>query len=166
MKTLLASVAAAALIAGPTLAQSDASTDEMQHSETMSGAVGSGDMSGMVRARDITGKNIYSTNAGSTDAMSTEMVTDDMWRDGYEVEDITSAYTDIGEIEDLVLNRDGELTGVVAEVGGFLDIGDKHVMLPVKDLKIVRSNGEVYYVTRLSEEQLEELEGVDESWFE
>ena len=65
------------------------------------------------------------------------------------------------------MNRDGQMIGIVAEVGGFLDIGDKHVMLPVEDVRLVAiDDGEYAYVTRYSEEQLEALENIDEGWWD
>lgn len=116
----------------------------------------SGEGSEQFRARDLTGNNVYTTNT----------YVEDDWDLDAEVTDIETAYSNIGEIEDLVLDADGKLIGIVAEVGGFLDIGDKHVMLPVEDLQVVSSAGEPYYVTRLTEEQLEELEGVDQGWWQ
>jgi rRNA processing protein Gar1 len=116
----------------------------------------SGEGSEQFRARDLTGNNVYTTNT----------YVEDDWDLDEEVTDIETAYSNIGEIEDLVLDADGKLIGIVAEVGGFLDIGDKHVMLPVEDLQVVSSAGEPYYVTRLTEEQLEELEGVDQGWWQ
>ncbi|MBD3626375.1 MAG: PRC-barrel domain-containing protein, partial [Rhodobacteraceae bacterium] len=74
---------------------------------------------------------------------------------------------DIGEIEDVVLSHDGQLKGIVAEVGGFLDIADKHVMLEVKDMKLVPVDDVEYaIVTRMTEEELEQLPEVDEGFWE
>ncbi|HEV7344901.1 MAG TPA: hypothetical protein VGN60_04620 [Devosia sp.] len=36
----------------------------------------------------------------------------------------------IGETEDLILRSDGQVLALVAEIGGFLDIGDVHVSVP------------------------------------
>jgi hypothetical protein len=105
------------------------------------------------RARDIIGNPIYTTN---------EYVED--WDLDAEVDDITM-YDEIGEIEDLLIDESGEVVGLVAEVGGFLDIGDKHVMIRVDDLEVVRSQGEPYYVTRMTEEMLEDREGLDQGWW-
>ncbi len=65
-----------------------------------------------------------------------------------------------------ILSRDGQLIGIVAEVGGFLDIADKHVMLQVQDVNLVAVDDETYaYVTRYSEEELEAMQGVDEGFW-
>lgn len=37
---------------------------------------------------------------------------------------------DIGSVENIVVNRDGTIAGIIAQVGGFLDIGDTHVFVP------------------------------------
>ena len=58
------------------------------------------------------------------------------------------------------------MKGFIAEIGGFLDIGDKHVMISLDDVSLVAVDDQSYaYVTRLNEEQLEELEGVDEGFW-
>jgi len=56
------------------------------------------------------------------------------------------------------------MIGVVGEVGGFLDIGDKHVLIPVDDVNLVASD-DYALVTRLNEEDLEALESVDEGFW-
>ena len=51
---------------------------------------------------------------------------------------------EIGEIDDLVLRRNGRIKQAVLSVGGFLGIGDKEVGIPFKSLKI-NSNGTIVY---------------------
>jgi len=113
----------------------------------------------LIRTRDITGGSIYTTAER-----------DENWEENWENEtyynEVDPGWNDIGEIEDVVLNREGKLIGVVAEVGGFLDIADKHVMLPIEDMRLVPVDDRSYSViTRLSEEQLEEMEDLDEGWW-
>jgi sporulation protein YlmC with PRC-barrel domain len=61
----------------------------------------------------------------------------------------------IGEIEDLLVDpSSGRITGAVIEVGGFWDIGDKHVVVPYNELSRV---GPYYVMYRGTEEQLEQL---------
>ena len=108
-----------------------------------------------LRARDIVNNPVYMTN--------TYVETD--WEIDAEIAEIDTAYDQIGEIEDILLDENGEVAGIVAEIGGFLDLADKHVMLPVDDLRVVQSGGEPYYVTRMTEERLEEMDGLDEGWW-
>ena len=108
----------------------------------------------LIRSRDITGGQIYTNNA----------VADEGWTAGYT--EVGADWNEIGEIEDLVLSRDGQLIGVVAEVGGFLDIGDKHVMISLGEIRLVPVDDRSFaLVTQLSEEQLEALPGVDEGFW-
>ncbi|MHA3977256.1 PRC-barrel domain-containing protein [Halovulum sp. GXIMD14794] len=123
-----------------------------ENAETMAeNAAGLNDAE-LIRTRDITGGEVYTVAEGeSWDA----------------IDAIGDGWNDIGEIEDVVLSRDGQLKGIVAEVGGFLDIADKHVMLEVKDMKLVPVDDREYaIVTRMTEEELEQLPEVDEGFWE
>lgn len=127
-------------------------------------AMGAGetDQAQLLRTRDITGGPIYTTNK-AYDEGSWGGADNDSW--GWsDYDEVGTDWKQIGEIEDVVLDRSGALVGVVAEVGGFLDIGDKHVMLRVGDVDLVPVDDRSYFlVTRYSEEELEEMPGVDES---
>ena len=122
------------------------------------------DMEGLIRTRDITGGPMYSVAIDYDEASWTDMESDAY---GYETRNYGTDLNQIGEIEDVVLDQNGQMIGIVAEVGGFLDIGEKHVMVPVEDLRLTAVDDTSYsYVTRLSEEQLEELPSVDEGFFD
>ena len=150
MKTLATSLAVLAIGAGAAIAESHTMAEGMS-SEDMSGMQGN-----LIRSRDITGGNIYSMVEADDEGWDSTV----MW------DEIGADWNDIGEIEDLVLSKDGKVTGIVAEVGGFLDIADKHVVISVEDLNLVAVDDRTYaYVTRLSEEQLESLPGVDEGFW-
>ncbi|WP_197521089.1 PRC-barrel domain-containing protein [Bradyrhizobium icense] len=43
---------------------------------------------------------------------------------------------EIGSVENLIIGRDGALLGIVAEVGGFLNIGDTHVFVPWDHVRV------------------------------
>lgn len=43
---------------------------------------------------------------------------------------------EIGSVENLVIGRDGKLVGIIAQVGGFLDIGDTHVFVPWDEVQV------------------------------
>ena len=43
---------------------------------------------------------------------------------------------DVGEVEDLIISPDAEVTTVVVSVGGFLDIADKLVAVPFSDAQL------------------------------
>ena len=42
---------------------------------------------------------------------------------------------DIGSVENLVIGAEGRLLGIIAQVGGFLSIGDTHVFVPWEQLQ-------------------------------
>ena len=110
----------------------------------------------LIRSRDITGGEIYTVNEAS-----------DEWSPNTAYDAIGEGWNEIGEIEDIVLSKDGQMVGIVAEVGGFLDIGDKHVMISTPDVNLVAVDDQTYaYVTRLSEEELEALPSVDEGFWD
>lgn len=110
----------------------------------------------LIRSRDITGGNVYTTDAAN----------DEGWDSANMYDSVESGWNEIGEIEDLVLTEDGKIKGIVAEVGGFLDVADKHVVIDVEDLNLVAVDDTTYaFVTRLNEEELEAMEDVDEGFW-
>lgn len=63
---------------------------------------------------------------------------------------------DIGEVEDLIFGPEGELLAVIAEVGGFWDIGDTHVSVPWEDVQYAGPGEGI--VLPVSEETVEEYD--------
>ncbi|MCE0506489.1 MULTISPECIES: PRC-barrel domain-containing protein [unclassified Roseivivax] len=111
----------------------------------------------LIRTRDITDGPVYSVNAE-----------DGIENIGAETYDsVSDDWDQIGSIEDVVLTREGEFRGVVIEIGGFLDLGDKHVFMSTDDVQLVPVD-DVNYALAVgqSEEQLEEMEGVDETFWQ
>jgi hypothetical protein len=60
---------------------------------------------------------------------------------------------DIGDVEEVLTDASGQPAAVAAEVGGFLGIGDKEVIIGLDQLRV---NGDDL-TTTLSKEQLEAL---------
>lgn len=57
-------------------------------------------------------------------------------RSVYEAMDaVDSTGEEIGQVEDMIIDRDGNVIAVIAEVGGFWDIGDTHVSVPFQDVE-------------------------------
>ncbi|UWR21267.1 PRC-barrel domain-containing protein [Sulfitobacter sp. S190] len=138
MKRFASLLLAAGIAAGPALAESHLDTENL------------------IRSRDITGGDIYTLN-GPMD--------EDTWGN-WEADGVGPDWNDIGEIEDIILDREGQMIGIVAEIGGFLDIGDKHVLLPIEDIRLTPVDDKTFViVTRKTEEQLEEMDAVDEGWW-
>lgn len=47
----------------------------------------------------------------------------------------------LGEIEELIIEPSGRIVGVVLEVGGFLGMGERNVMVPLDQLKFGNESG-------------------------
>ncbi len=114
-----------------------------------------------IRADNIIGADIY-TQYKKYDAT--------VWGDTVYYETLDTDWEEIGEISDIVISRDGKIVGVIAEVGGWLDIGDAHVVIDIADLKTVGGTnddnyGNLAFVTPLSQEQLESRKEVDSGWW-
>jgi sporulation protein YlmC with PRC-barrel domain len=43
---------------------------------------------------------------------------------------------DIGGVENVLFDTDGQILSIIAEVGGFLDIGDTHVNVPWSEVQV------------------------------
>lgn len=111
----------------------------------------------LVRADDLEEGNVYSVDVGIEQATF----------DGATYTDIDTEWEDVGDIDDLVLDTSGQLVAIVAEIGGFLDIGDRHVLLPVTDVALVPGeDGKYSYVTRLSQDELSQLPEVEEGFWD
>lgn len=77
-------------------------------------------------------------------------------------------WDDIGSINDIVMTKDGEILGVLVDVGGFLGLGAHTVMVDISELSFVaddRAGAEVddfFIVISKSREALEALREWDE----
>jgi sporulation protein YlmC with PRC-barrel domain len=69
---------------------------------------------------------------------------------------------EVGEVDDVVMAADGSVQGVITEVGGFLGIDEKQVMISWSDLEVRRDDGgEILIRTGLDAQALEGLENYD-----
>ena len=96
----------------------------------------------------------------------------DVEREGYsraqvgdfEVETLTGSNLygvndeDIGEIGNLVLSSDGQIDGVIVEMGGFLGLGEREVQVPYDRLSVLRSDsGDLRVYIDATQEELEAM---------
>lgn len=87
-----------------------------------------------------------------------------IWSAGTPFDTIEADWDEIGEVEDVILNATGQVVGLTTDVGGFLGIGEKTVLLPLEDLRVVRTGDDpddLTVVTRLNSEALEALPEFD-----
>jgi hypothetical protein len=158
MKILTTGIMAMLIAAPAAFAQSEGDSVESNTLEATNRAseMDMTDPALLIRTRDITGGPVYTM----------EPADDQGWDPGFMYEEVNADWNQVGTIEDLVLSLDGELIGIVAEVGGFLDIGDKHVMLGIENLNLVAVDDVTYsYVTRHTEEELMEMTDLDEGFW-
>ena len=165
MKTLTVTAAALALTAGTALAQTatpaaepvvapvDAATTTAAAPAMPMGTTAVED--GIFRAEDIEGREIYTLSRDGSIRWDNDTV----------YADIDPKWENIGEIDDVLLNTQGQMVGLTADVGGWLGIGAKEVMIPMSDLRAVVHDGSIVYVTQMSEEQLKNQPEVKDGYW-
>ena len=125
-------------------------TDMAAADDGMGGALG---IQGMVPVSAISGGVVYTTTVDSVD---------ENWEGTASYDAVGEGWERIGSIHDVVLSSEGKIEGIVAEVGGFLGIGDKFVMLPTTDFKLVPIDESSYaVVTPYTTDQLTDMETYD-----
>ena len=70
-------------------------------------------------------------------------------------------WTDIAKVDDLVVDAQGNITGYVADIGGFLGLGAKQVLLNPDALHFVQIGDDAFFATNFTREELEALPDFD-----
>lgn len=140
MKTFLTTTAMIALLTGPVLAQSEVDTTSPATAESAGEAEASMNdpdqalgLAG-VRGSKLIGHKVYAREGGFSDEDAAALSTRD---------DLTEApddWEELGDIDDLLITAEGQVDGVVIDVGGFFDLGDHDVRVPMEDLSLVRDS--------------------------
>jgi hypothetical protein len=65
----------------------------------------------------------------------------------------------IGDINDLLVEKDGKISAAIIGVGGFLGAGEKNVAIPFTALKLTEKNGKRYLVMDTTKEALNKAPG-------
>ena len=66
----------------------------------------------------------------------------------------------IGEIEDVLINREGTASALIIGVGGFLGIGEKHVAVPFNAVQVkTKDNNKWYMVMNTTKHALKSAKG-------
>lgn len=67
-----------------------------------------------------------------------------------------AADEEIGDVNDMIINSDGSVEGVVIGVGGFLGVGEKNVAVELSRLEMTTDeNGDTYFMLDTTAEELE-----------
>jgi len=72
----------------------------------------------------------------------------------------------IGDVNDVLLDKTGKTQSVILGVGGFLGIGEHNVAVPFEKLTMVEQNGDRWFVFPSTKEQLEALPEFDRKPYE
>ncbi|WP_426131874.1 PRC-barrel domain-containing protein [Pararhizobium sp. PWRC1-1] len=96
-----------------------------------------------IMASQFIGMRLYATEK--------EMAADTAVQPGAEKE-----WDDIGEVNEVILSRDGQVKAVVLGVGGFLGMGEKNVAIPMKDIKFIKDgeDADEYFLVVNSNKQM------------
>jgi sporulation protein YlmC with PRC-barrel domain len=65
----------------------------------------------------------------------------------------------IGEVADVLIDKDGRVTAVVLAVGGFLGLGEKDVAIPFNALQLTQKDDKRYLVVNTTKDALEKAPG-------
>ena len=65
----------------------------------------------------------------------------------------------IGDVNDILLDKDGRVSAVIVGVGGLLGVGEKDVAVPFNSLKVADKDGDRYLVMNTTKEALEKAPG-------
>jgi sporulation protein YlmC with PRC-barrel domain len=66
----------------------------------------------------------------------------------------------IGEIDDVLIDREGKATALIVGVGGFLGIGEKHVAVPFNTVRVTtKDNNKWYLVMNSTKDALKDAKG-------
>jgi hypothetical protein len=108
MKKLMLTTALLAAVAFPALAQDGLFRNEMT--------------AGSVRASDLIGARIYASETAV---------------DADEYAGVQPDWDDIGEVNDVIVARDGKVEAVLVDIGGFLGMGERKVAVDMTALRFV-----------------------------
>jgi sporulation protein YlmC with PRC-barrel domain len=69
----------------------------------------------------------------------------------------------IGDLTDLIIEKDGHIKSAIIGVGGFLGVGQKDVEIPFTDLKMMTRNGKNWLALDRTKDQLQSAPTFDKS---
>jgi hypothetical protein len=145
------SVEGAADATGNAVSDAAESVDDMQNFDLSTSE-------NLIRTRDIVGGEVWRMDPEADNVTWTENGTYEGTGEGWER---------IGSIEDIVLSKDGQMIGIVGEVGGFLGLGDKMVLMPVESVRLTAiDDGQYAFVTQMTQEDIEAAQDVDEGFWD
>jgi sporulation protein YlmC with PRC-barrel domain len=69
----------------------------------------------------------------------------------------------IGDLTDMIIDKDGQIKSAIIGVGGFLGVGQKDVEVPFTDLRMMTRNGKNWLALDRTKDQLQSAPTFDKS---
>lgn len=110
------------------------------------------------------GNVVFEESGMEGDLLSTELVGADVYttatpldQNRFQVDTVPDDWEQIASVSNLVLGMDGQVRGVLVDIGGFLGIGARTVMMSMDSLRIAThtDSDAVYVVVNSTREELE-----------
>jgi sporulation protein YlmC with PRC-barrel domain len=86
---------------------------------------------------------------------------DELYKSGWRAEDLIGADVQgkagnaIGNVENIMIGPDGKALSIIAEIGGFLDIGDTHINVPWDQVQL--TSGQTSVKVPLAEDNIDQF---------
>ena len=180
MRKLLATTAAAVLMANVAYAEShataeaetetevEAEAEEMANEAETTMENVEAETEEMAEDADAAAENVEAEATEMAEEAETEMDTSVFADVNTGIENLTAEQLigmdvhgmndeDVGEIGDLVIGDDGSLSEVIIDVGGFLGLGEKPVAVAFEDLEFTDTEGVWTVRVNATEEELNEM---------
>lgn len=98
----------------------------------------------------IMNRRIWTTNQPSSTAWNNTTLTER-----------PADWTNVAKVDDIVVDANGDVTGYIADIGGFLGLGAKSVLLGKDALHFVRVGDDAFFATNFTKEELQALPEFD-----
>ncbi|MBV0910765.1 PRC-barrel domain-containing protein [Anianabacter salinae] len=156
MKRILTTTALALTMGSTAFAASHTSgegdTDTNMTSQANSPFIAAdGNMQAELRASDITGMRVYTSNQPV---------------ENQQMNNASEDWNDVGEVNDVLLARDGSIEAILLDIGGFLGIGEKQIAVRMSELNFVTdgdTDGDFFVVFAADQAALENAPEYDAS---
>lgn len=115
------------------------------------------EQTGDIYASELIGMRVYATENDEFDSWNA----DTRVNEGAETE-----WDDIGEINDVILGRDGQVKAVILGIGGFIGLGERDVAVTMDDIKMVQEQDDeddFFIVVKTNKAMLEQAEPYERS---
>ena len=110
-----------------------------------------GEQAGDLYASEVIGMRVYAND-----------VDWDTWDENYRAPaGAENDWEDIGEVDDIILSRDGEVRAVKLDIGGFLSMGEKDIAVAMDQIKLIQEDGDdddFFLVVKTNRDNLSQLE--------